>query len=127
LVVLGLLALGAVTGFADSDTSGAGLALLALAGVPVVFAVPPRGRPVVGAAFAVVALLVAVTTWPPEPLTGVAVATVVGAGLVMVVRGRSWPAMARRFDTGGSGPVDLWRELDRGRDPTDRPPDAPSP
>ena len=123
--VLGFLALGAVAGFAAADAAATGLAVLAVAGMPVLFAVPPRARPFVGAALAVVASLVAISTWPPDVLTAVASASVVVAGLVMVWRGAAWPPMARRFDSGTGAQVDLWRELDQGNDPTAEPPQAP--
>jgi uncharacterized membrane protein (TIGR02234 family) len=61
----------------------------------------------------------------------------VGAGLLAVVRGRTWPAMGRRYErTGAATPVPAarrpdtdedraqaaWKALDRGEDPTDPPP-----
>jgi uncharacterized membrane protein (TIGR02234 family) len=61
----------------------------------------------------------------------------VGAGLLAVVRGRTWPAMGRRYErTGAAAPVPAarrpdtdedraqaaWKALDRGEDPTDPPP-----
>jgi uncharacterized membrane protein (TIGR02234 family) len=60
----------------------------------------------------------------------------VGAGLLAVVRGRTWPAMGRRYERGAtaSGPAvarrpetdedraqAAWKALDRGEDPTGDP------
>ena len=128
LVVLALLALGAVTGFAADDSSATGLAVLALAGIPVVFAVPRRGLPFVGGALVAVALLVVMASGTvDDPLTVVSATSVVVSGLVMAWRGRRWPAMAGRFGSAdATARVDFWRELDRGRDPTaaEEPPDV---
>jgi uncharacterized membrane protein (TIGR02234 family) len=60
------------------------------------------------------------------------------AGLVVVVRGRGWPAMGRRYEREGAAGPDrpgrpmtdddraaaAWRALDRGEDPTDVPDQA---
>jgi uncharacterized membrane protein (TIGR02234 family) len=55
----------------------------------------------------------------------------VAAGLLVVLRGRSWPAMGRKYERAGAGtPAPAprtdeeraqaaWRALDRGEDPTD--------
>ena len=77
--------------------------------------------------------------WPAATV----VAGVLGAlaGLLVVLRGRRWPAMGSRYERGtaqGAGtPVPVrprtdeerahlaWRALDRGEDPTDLPPSAP--
>jgi uncharacterized membrane protein (TIGR02234 family) len=46
------------------------------------------------------------------------------AGLLTVVRGRSWPGMSARYDRpgttppAGDDPASLWKALDRGDDPT---------
>jgi uncharacterized membrane protein (TIGR02234 family) len=65
----------------------------------------------------------------------------VGAGLLAVLRGRTWPAMGRRYERGAaaSGPAAArrpetdedraqaaWKALDRGDDPTGDPADPPS-
>jgi uncharacterized membrane protein (TIGR02234 family) len=59
-----------------------------------------------------------------------------GAGLLVVVRGRSWPAMGRRYDrTPTAAPAQTdedraqaaWKALDRGEDPTGPAPDPPAP
>src|SRR5205814_5043733 len=68
-------------------------------------------------------------TWPV--LTVVAGFLAVAVGLLVVVRGRSWPGMGRKYERTGaasSAPVArtdeeraqaAWRALDRGEDPTD--------
>lgn len=68
------------------------------------------------------------TAWPA--LTVVAGVLGVAAGLVVVVRGRAWPAMGRRYErapqqTAPRRPVTdedraqaAWKALDRGEDPT---------
>jgi hypothetical protein len=44
------------------------------------------------------------------------------AGLLVVVRGRSWAAMSTRYDAPAErsrhGEASLWEALDRGEDPT---------
>jgi uncharacterized membrane protein (TIGR02234 family) len=65
---------------------------------------------------------VAVTLWPWLALTGGLLA--VAVGLFTVVRSRRWPAMGRRYESGGnpSGGVSteasMWDLLDEGEDPT---------
>ncbi len=73
--------------------------------------------------------------WPVLVL--VAAVLAVAAGGLVLVRGRSWPGMGRRYERGpGATPaaparprtdedraLDAWRALDRGDDPTD---DGPS-
>jgi uncharacterized membrane protein (TIGR02234 family) len=65
----------------------------------------------------------------------------VAAGLIAVLRGRSWPAMGRRYERDGApAPAAArttrpetdddraqaaWKALDRGEDPTDPAADAP--
>ena len=68
----------------------------------------------------------------------------VGVGLLTVVRGRSWPAMGRRYERPGNGVAAggatapraptgedrasaAWQALDRGEDPTDGPSAAARP
>jgi hypothetical protein len=123
--VLVALVLGAVAGFASDVPAATGLAVLSLAGLPVVFAVPPRGRPVVGGAIIAVAAAVLVLGRSDaeslDALAWAAALAVGAAGAVMAWRGRSWPALGRRFSSPADqtrGPADLWRELDRGNDPT---------
>jgi hypothetical protein len=46
----------------------------------------------------------------------------VAAGLLIVVRGRSWASMSSRYDAPAQRPregeASLWEALDRGEDPT---------
>lgn len=61
------------------------------------------------------------TSWWLVSVTGGVL--VVAAGLWAAVRGRRWPGMSSRYDPGAApvattDPVDLWRSLDRGEDPT---------
>ncbi|SNR33425.1 Trp biosynthesis-associated membrane protein [Blastococcus mobilis] len=74
------------------------------------------------------------TAWPA--LAAVAGALAVAAGILVVLRGRNWPAMGRRYErgpgapTGPAGPAPnrpetdedraqaAWKALDRGEDPT---------
>jgi hypothetical protein len=113
--VLVALVLGAVAGFASDVPAATGLAVLSLAGLPVVFAVPPR------AVAAAVLLLGRSDAESLDALAWAAALAVGAAGAVMAWRGRSWPALGRRFSSPADqtrGPADLWRELDRGNDPT---------
>jgi uncharacterized membrane protein (TIGR02234 family) len=62
-------------------------------------------------------------------------------GLLVVLRGRRWPGMGRRYERPGrsAGPpparertdeertADAWRALDRGEDPTEAPPGSGAP
>jgi uncharacterized membrane protein (TIGR02234 family) len=71
--------------------------------------------------------------WPVVALTA-GVLGVLG-GLVVVLRGRRWPALGRRYERPGAGPARpmtdedraaaAWRALDRGEDPTDAPEGGP--
>jgi uncharacterized membrane protein (TIGR02234 family) len=78
--------------------------------------------------------------WPT--LTVLAGVLGIAAGLVAVLRGRSWPAMGRRYERAGTaaGPASpatrraetdedraqaAWKALDRGEDPTDPAPSTP--
>jgi uncharacterized membrane protein (TIGR02234 family) len=77
--------------------------------------------------------------WPVVALLAGLVA--IGTGVLVVVRGRGWPGMGRRYERPGAStaprPVrertdeeratDAWRALDRGEDPTEAAPDAPGP
>ncbi len=73
--------------------------------------------------------------WPVLVL--VAAVLAVAAGGLVLVRGRSWPGMGRRYERGpGAAParprtdedraLDAWRALDRGDDPTEDPTDRPA-
>ena len=127
-LVVVLLGASAVAGFAAASSAASGLAVLALAVIPALFAVPPPGRPLVGSAVLIAAVLVAATSdGSPELASWLAVAGLLLAGSVTVWRGRSWAPLGSRFhDTGAAGqttsadPADLWKALDRGDDPTDR-------
>lgn len=63
-----------------------------------------------------------VTAWWTLSLAGGVL--LAAAGLLTVVRGRSWPGMSARYDrpggarTAGEDPASLWKALDRGDDPT---------
>ncbi|RKE18599.1 putative membrane protein (TIGR02234 family) [Streptomyces sp. TLI_171] len=63
------------------------------------------------------------TAWPWVALLGGVL--LAAAGALTVRFGRGWPAMGSRYDaptrkpvSGGDGPADLWKALDRGEDPT---------
>ena len=57
------------------------------------------------------------------------------AGVVVVVRSRDWPVLGGRYERSDGTdqvrddrrPVSAWDQLDRGLDPTDDPPPAPTP
>jgi len=126
-LVICLLAGAALCGFGSSADAGSAVAILALAALPALFAVPPPGRPIVAAAILGTATLVAVTAGPGDDrLAWVAVGLLSAAGMVTAVRGRTWQPMASRFrsssDQAGDerGPDELWKALDRGEDPTER-------
>ncbi|MCS7478285.1 Trp biosynthesis-associated membrane protein [Umezawaea endophytica] len=76
-----------------------------------------------GAAWVVVA---APGTVPPKALAVLGALLVVGAGVVLLVRGQAMPRLGGSYQTpaaakGASDPdKDLWRALERGDDPTDR-------
>jgi hypothetical protein len=132
VLVLVLLALAAATGFAADQSAASGLAILAIASLPALFAVPPRGRPALGIAIAGVALLVGFAGGlGGDPLAWTSVAALVAAGCLIVWRGRTWPALGSRFGSSPSSEspdaAELWRHLDRGQDPTemDEQPDPP--
>ena len=126
-LVIGLLIVAAICGFASKPEAGSAVATLALAALPALFAVPPRGRPVVAGAILGVAVLVAVTAGlGDDPLAWAAVALIGAAGMLMALRGPTWPQMATRYDDSGdligigqAHPDELWKALDRGEDPTD--------
>jgi len=58
--------------------------------------------------------------WPYVALLGGVL--IIAAGLLVVVRGRSWAAMSSRYDAPVErvpvGEASLWDSLDRGEDPT---------
>jgi hypothetical protein len=125
--VIGLLAAGVVCGFASKADAGAAVAILALAALPALFAVPPRGRPVVAAAIVAAAVFVAATAeLGDDGLAWTAVCLVCAAGITLALRGATWPPLASRFGDSPdrtadkSAPDELWKALDRGEDPTER-------
>ncbi len=111
--------------------------LVALAGVVALLAARRWGRPAVGSALAAGGLAViastvprvggAVLLWPVLTVLGGALLTIAGA--LAVVRGRSWPALGARYESPAARPrdpeLDAWAALDRGEDPTRRPPADP--
>ena len=138
-VVLALLVMSAAAGFAASSNAASGLALLSLAALPAMFAVPPKGRAALGALLVVVAVLVSASAaLSDDVFAWASAAALMGAGIVLAWRGRSWPSWGSRYTAAStrdrrepsgepsgerSGersdePVDLWRALDRGEDPT---------
>jgi hypothetical protein len=124
--VLVLLIGAAGCGFAASSSAATGLALIALAGIPAVFAIPPRGRGVLGVLLVGVSVLAAVFAEPgTDALAWACVLALVMSGTLTAWRGRTWSALGARFGASNStGPKDsgqLWRELDRGIDPTEEP------
>ena len=121
------------------------LGLVVLAGVAALFATRRTGRLVVGvllllagiaaAAVAVGVLVDPLAALPDDATDGAATARpllalagalpTAAAGLLTTARGRSWPALGRRYEApqarpaarGGEAPA-LWEALDRGEDPT---------
>ncbi len=78
------------------------------------------------------------SAWPV--LAAVAGALAIATGGLVVVRGRSWPGMGRRYERAGAESAprsegaertdedraqDAWKALDRGEDPTDDEPASP--
>jgi hypothetical protein len=130
-VAVGLLAASALLGFVATVQPATGLAVLALATVPALFAVPPGGRLWLG--FAVTAITGTVALLGDlggEPPAWAAVGGLVVAGVTIAAKGRGWPPLGARYDAGAEGdqgddPRQLWRALDRGEDPTG--PDSPEP
>ncbi len=67
---------------------------------------------------------VRITTWPWMAMAGGALLVVAGA--LVVVRGRTWPVMGGRYETGGRSRapreqdplVAMWESFDNGQDPT---------
>jgi hypothetical protein len=127
--VLILLVLAAVAGWVAPGEAGIGLALLSLATIPAIIAVPARGRRWLGGVVAVMAGAAAVLgDLGGDRRAMMSVLLLVIAGALTVVGGASWPGMSRRYDEGRPGSVreggagadslELWRSLDRGEDPT---------
>jgi hypothetical protein len=108
---------------------------LALTGVAGVLATRRWLRTVVGAVLLVVGAMslyvVAADSHSEAPLAWrwVAIAgclAVIAAALLVVAAGHRWPSLSRRYDGDASGernastsePLQMWRALDRGDDPT---------
>ncbi len=135
--VTALLSLAAVLGWTAPGPAGRGLALLSLATIPAIFAVPPRGRPWIGGGVVIIGGAAAALgdlgdSWRAWASVGILVV----AGALTAFGGSSWPGLSRRYghrptdpvaaDDAGADSIDLWRSLDRGEDPTARD-DAPEP
>lgn len=122
--VIALLSVSSVAGFAAAADAATGLALLAIATIPALYAVPPRGRPALGVVVAGAGLVAASL----GDLDGGAAAqmsavALVAAGVMITLWGSRWSRLARRYDDEATEQragesVDLWRALDRGEDPT---------
>jgi uncharacterized membrane protein (TIGR02234 family) len=119
--------LGVVLAAAGAVLAGSGIAVLAggldvgTAGLPVLGDDLAGAHVDLGPAWPVVALVAGLLA--------------IGTGVLVVLRGRSWPGMGRRYERPGAAPArrrtdeertsDAWRALDRGEDPTEAPSDAP--
>jgi uncharacterized membrane protein (TIGR02234 family) len=130
LSALGLLGLAGVVALAATRRTGrtlVGLVLLATgAGVVAVALTADRSigsEPLAGQTSDVV---LETTVW--SSLTGIGGLLLLAAGVLTVVRGRSWPALGQRYEapTTPATPAapqalterSLWEALDRGEDPT---------
>lgn len=142
LALVGLAASGAALVLASSrwEQSGepvlpalAPVGWLVMAAVPGVVATAGLARILVGSLVVLTAASMAVLAigsstplgaWGAVAVLGAVLGTLVGAAVVL--RGRRWPGMSARFGTSGDAdgarpgakPVDPWRALDRGEDPT---------
>ena len=135
---LGLVGLAGVVALAATRRAGrvvvGGLLLLVGAGVvaavlgPDLTAAALRSDAVRSAGALSPTAPVAATGWPSVTALGGLVLAL--AGLLTVLRGRSWPALGARYEAPGahatrsdvpSAPTErsLWEALDRGEDPTD--------
>jgi hypothetical protein len=125
--VLAVVGLAAVAGLVSDSDAGRGLAVLALATAPALFAVPPRGRlplgvVLMGAGVAVPLL----SAGSRDAATWVSAASMVVAGVLVAWRGRTWSQLSGRYQRGttevqhpeSADPRSLWTALDRGEDPT---------
>ena len=130
-LAVGLLAASALLGFVATAQPATGLAVLALATVPALFAVPPRGRLWLGLVVTAIAGVVAILgDLGGQASAWAAVGGLVAAGVTISARGRGWPPLGARYDTSpaadrGDDPRQLWQALDRGEDPTGA--DSPEP
>lgn len=123
-VAVGLLAVSALVGFVAAAQPATGLAVLALATIPALFAVPPRGRLWLGLVVAAMGVAVTALGDPgDDAIAWVATAALATAGVVIAAKGRQWSTLGRRYDPTADvdrrdDPHELWRALDRGEDPT---------
>lgn len=123
-VAVGLLALSALFGFVATAQPATGLAVLALATVPALFAVPPGGRLWLGVVVSAISGAVALLgDLGGDASAWASVGGLAAAGVTIATRGGSWPPLGGRYDTAsdaghGDDPRQLWRALDRGEDPT---------
>lgn len=126
LLVTALLALAATCGFASSAEAASGLAVMALAVIPALFAIPPAGRAVLGLLVLAATTLVAIATMAVADLAmWLMVICLAAAGSLIIWRGRSWAPLGSRFQGADpqppgelSDPTALWKAQDRGDDPT---------
>ena len=128
---IALLVVAVLFGIIASAAAGSGIAVLAAATVPALYAVPPWARVWLGVALAVIgAGAGALGDLGGDWWAWCTIVALVAAGVVIAVGGRTWPALSGRYgSSSGSGseqglrddPTELWRELDRGHDPTDTP------
>lgn len=101
-------------------------ALVALAGVLALIATRGIARVVVGIVIALAGLLAALSILtagsraPGALLAGLGSLVLCAGGAVVVRLGRGWPVLGSRFER--SDTASPWDALDRGDDPTDRPP-----
>lgn len=121
--VIGLLVGASVAGLVASADAATGLAVLAIATIPALFAVPARGRPVLGVAVVGSGLAAALLGDLGGGAAWISAVALSAAGVLTVARGSSWTGLARRYDDRAGPdqadePHDLWRALDRGEDPT---------
>lgn len=130
-VAVGLLAASALLGFVATAQPATGLAVLALATVPALFAVPPGSRLWLGVVVTGISSAVALLgDLEGQAPAWAAVGGLVVAGVTITARGRWWPPLGARYDPAtdgdrGDDPRHLWRALDRGEDPTGS--DSPEP
>ncbi|MGA4507356.1 Trp biosynthesis-associated membrane protein [Propionibacteriaceae bacterium G1746] len=97
-----------------------------VAGVVVLLVVGPLGKRAVGVLLVLVAVLLGVTsltgTLQWAAVTGAALALV--GGVLVVVTGGWWPKRRSRFERGGrsvtagAAPLEVWKAMDEGFDPT---------
>lgn len=122
------LVVSAGCGLLAASDAGTGIALLAMASVAGLFAVPPAARRWLGATVIVIGAGASVLgDLGGDVLAWCSAAALSVAGALIVVGGPSWPALSGRYGPAGGGadgqspadgPKDFWQALDRGHDPT---------